>query len=202
MDKEIKIIGFSVDAYKRHNTDQLFLDGDVKNIVPLEKMTSKQRYELALGDDEDTIIYDNIDSFLVDLNDGVVDSEGYFFYQYKPNVSDYLETPSKSEIQAYSGHFTRQRILATISELDAVLGKHKKHSAPKHLRTLPEVQFNWFAKYKNKLYEIYDYKHSERILSEDIVDFHIGTSTKNPASDSEVNEFKSVLKELIKQSQI
>ena len=73
------IIGFNVDSYIRFESDMPF---EGKNIVPLENMTPKQRYELALDDDEDAVIYDNISTFLQELNDGYINSESYFFYEY------------------------------------------------------------------------------------------------------------------------
>ena len=55
------IIGFSVDAYERFT-----LRKDCKNIVPLEEMTPKQRYEVAIDDFEDCVVYDCVEDFLDD----------------------------------------------------------------------------------------------------------------------------------------
>lgn len=70
------IVGFNIDNYRRFSINH----GDYKNIVPLEEMTPEQKYELAVSD-EDSLIWDSIDSFLTDLNDGCVDTENMCFYK-------------------------------------------------------------------------------------------------------------------------
>lgn len=72
-----KVIGFDCDSYAR------YLKPFVKNIVPLEEMTDKQRYETALEDNEDTVIWDDIDSFLTDLNDECISVNNMWFYKYE-----------------------------------------------------------------------------------------------------------------------
>ena len=72
-----KVIGFDCDSYAR------YLKSFVKNIVPLEEMTDKQRYETALEDNEDTVIWDDIDSFLTDLNDECISVNNMWFYKYE-----------------------------------------------------------------------------------------------------------------------
>lgn len=72
-----KVIGFDCDSYAR------YLKPFVKNIVPLEEMTDKQRYETALEDNEDTVIWNDIDSFLTDLNDECISVNNMWFYKYE-----------------------------------------------------------------------------------------------------------------------
>lgn len=72
-----KVIGFDCDSYAR------YLKPFVKNIVPLEEMTDKQRYETALEDNEDTVIWDDIDSFLTDLNDECISVNNMWIYKYE-----------------------------------------------------------------------------------------------------------------------
>ena len=72
-----KVIGFYCDSYA------CYLKPFVKNIVPLEEMTDKQRYETALEDNEDTVIWDDIDSFLTDLNDECISVNNMWFYKYE-----------------------------------------------------------------------------------------------------------------------
>ena len=74
-----KVIGFDCDSYAR------YLKPFVKNIVPLEEMTDKQRYETALEDNEDTVIWDDIDSFLTDLNDECISVNNMWIYKYEEN---------------------------------------------------------------------------------------------------------------------
>ena len=74
-----KVIGFDCDSYAR------YLKPFVKNIVPLEEMTDKQRYETALEDNEDTVIWNDIDSFLTDLNDECISVNNMWVYKYEEN---------------------------------------------------------------------------------------------------------------------
>ena len=74
-----KVIGFDCDSYAR------YLKPFVKNIVPLEEMTDKQRYETALEDNENTVIWDDIDSFLTDLNDECISVNNMWVYKYEEN---------------------------------------------------------------------------------------------------------------------
>ena len=74
-----KVIGFDCDSYAR------YLKPFVKNIVPLEEMTDKQRYETALEDNENTVIWDDIDSFLTDLNDECISVNNMWIYKYEEN---------------------------------------------------------------------------------------------------------------------
>ena len=74
-----KVIGFDCDSYAR------YLKPFVKNIVPLEEMTDKQRYETALEDNEDTVIWNDIDSFLTDLNDECISVNNMWIYKYEEN---------------------------------------------------------------------------------------------------------------------
>lgn len=77
-----KIIGFKNYSYGRFSSVKD--NENYKNIVPLDKMTPYQRYELALDDDdEDVIIWDSLEAFLTDLNDELVDVEEMWFYDYK-----------------------------------------------------------------------------------------------------------------------
>ena len=80
-----KVIGFNCDSYTRYLKHFVENDGIsvFKNIVPLEEMTPKQRYELALSDDEDAFIWDNIDSFLTDLNDESASVSNMWVYSYE-----------------------------------------------------------------------------------------------------------------------
>lgn len=73
------IIGFSVETYLRFGPDMGF---NGKNIVPLEDMTPRQRYETACDDFEDCVVYDDVKTFLSELNDELICSENYFFYEY------------------------------------------------------------------------------------------------------------------------
>ena len=75
-----KVIGFDCDSYARY-----LLKPFVKNIVPLEEMTDKQRYETALEDNENTVIWDDIDSFLTDLNDECISVNNMWIYKYEEN---------------------------------------------------------------------------------------------------------------------
>ena len=75
-----KVIGFYCDSYARY--PKHFIENDVKNIVPLEEMTDKQRYETALADNENAIIWDDIDSFLTDLNDECISVNNMWVYKY------------------------------------------------------------------------------------------------------------------------
>ena len=74
-----KVIGFDCDSYAR------YLKPFVKNIVPLEEMTDKQRYETALEDNENTVIWDDIDSFLTNLNDECISVNNMWVYKYEEN---------------------------------------------------------------------------------------------------------------------
>ena len=74
-----KAIGFDCDSYAR------YLKPFVKNIVPLEEMTDKQRYETALEDNENTVIWNDIDSFLTDLNDECISVNNMWIYKYEEN---------------------------------------------------------------------------------------------------------------------
>ena len=74
-----KVIGFDCDSYAR------YLKPFVKNIVPLEEMTDKQRYETALEDNENTVIWNDIDSFLTDLNDECISVNNMWIYKYEEN---------------------------------------------------------------------------------------------------------------------
>lgn len=76
-----KVIGFFCDSYARYSAADC--GDEVKNIVPLEEMTPKQRYELALSDDDDAFIWDNIDSFLTDLNDESASVSNMWVYSYE-----------------------------------------------------------------------------------------------------------------------
>ena len=76
-----KVIGFFCDSSTRYSSADC--GDEVKNIVPLEEMTPKQRYELALSDDEDAFIWDNIDSFLTDLNDESASVSNMWLYSYE-----------------------------------------------------------------------------------------------------------------------
>ena len=75
-----KVIGFYCDSYARYSKH--FIENDVKNIVPLEEMTDKQRYEAAIEDNENAIIWDDIDSFLTDLNDECISVNNMWVYKY------------------------------------------------------------------------------------------------------------------------
>lgn len=79
-----KVIGFNCDSYARYSKHFIENDGtsDFKNIVPLEEMTDKQRYETALEDNENAIIWDDIDSFLTDLNDECISVNYIWVYKY------------------------------------------------------------------------------------------------------------------------
>lgn len=61
----MRVVWFSVDKYNR--TD-------------LEKMSDKEKYQMALADDTDTAIWDDIKSFETDLNDDLVDIENGFVF--------------------------------------------------------------------------------------------------------------------------
>lgn len=74
-----KIIGFSSDYYTRKTVNGIEY---FKNIVPLDEMTPRQRYELALSDDENAMIWDDIDSFLTDLNDEYISVNNMWVYKY------------------------------------------------------------------------------------------------------------------------
>ena len=74
-----KIIGFSSDYYTRETVNGIEY---FKNIIPLDEMTPRQRYELALSDDENAIIWDDIDSFLTDLNDECISVNNMWVYKY------------------------------------------------------------------------------------------------------------------------
>lgn len=74
-----KIIGFSSDYYTRESVNGIEY---FKNIIPLDEMTPRQRYELALSDDENAIIWDDIDSFLTDLNDECISVNNMWVYKY------------------------------------------------------------------------------------------------------------------------
>ena len=74
-----KVIGFDCDSYAR------YLKPFVKNIVPLDEMTDKQRYETALEDNENTVIWDDIDSFITDLNDECISVNNMWIYKYEEN---------------------------------------------------------------------------------------------------------------------
>ena len=78
-----KVIGFDCDSYARY--PKHFIENDVKNIVPLDEMTDKQRYETALEDNENTVIWDDIDSFLTDLNDECISVNKMWIYKYEEN---------------------------------------------------------------------------------------------------------------------
>lgn len=78
-----KVIGFDCDSYARY--PKHFIENDVKNIVPLDEMTDKQRYETALEDNENTVIWDDIDSFLTDLNDECISVNNMWIYKYEEN---------------------------------------------------------------------------------------------------------------------
>lgn len=79
-----KVIGFYCDSYARYAKHFDENDGmtGIKNIVPLEEMTGKQRYETALEDNENAMIWDDIDSFLTDLNDECISTNNMWFYKY------------------------------------------------------------------------------------------------------------------------
>ena len=79
-----KVIGFNCDSYARYSKHFIENDGtsDFKNIVPLEEMTDKQRYETALEDNENAIIWEDIDSFLTDLNDECISVNFIWVYKY------------------------------------------------------------------------------------------------------------------------
>lgn len=74
-----KVIGFSSDYYTRKSVNGIEY---FKNIVPLDEMTPRQRYELALSDDENAMIWDDIDSFLTDLNDEYISVNNMWVYKY------------------------------------------------------------------------------------------------------------------------
>ena len=74
-----KVIGFDCDSYAR------YLKPFVKNIVPLDEMTDKQRYETALEDNENTVIWDDIDSFITHLNDECISVNNMWIYKYEEN---------------------------------------------------------------------------------------------------------------------
>lgn len=76
-----KVLAFDVDAYKHLESDAEFGE-EYNNIVPLEDMTPRQRYELALSDDENCLIYDTIDDFLDAMNNGLISEEYGWFYSY------------------------------------------------------------------------------------------------------------------------
>ena len=80
-----KILAFDVDTYAKDKGEFEFYgdDNDYKNIVALDDMTPKQRYETALADDENAMIYDDIDTFITDLNNDCISTETYFFYTYE-----------------------------------------------------------------------------------------------------------------------
>lgn len=61
----MKVLWFSCDKYMRSD---------------LERMYDKRKYEIALSDDEYTMIWDDIYSFQGDLNDDNVDTENGFVY--------------------------------------------------------------------------------------------------------------------------
>lgn len=82
-----KVIGFYCDSYARYSKHFIENDGTsvFKNIVPLEEMTDKQRYETALEDNENTVIWNDIDSFLTDLNDECISVNNMWIYKYEEN---------------------------------------------------------------------------------------------------------------------
>ena len=82
-----KVIGFDCDSYARYLKPFVENDGTsvFKNIVPLEEMTDKQRYEIALEDNENTVIWNDIDSFLTDLNDECISVNNMWIYKYEEN---------------------------------------------------------------------------------------------------------------------
>ena len=55
--KEIKVLLFNKDIYQKPYLDTL---------------TSKELYEFALADDENVSIYDDVDTFQGDFNDGAI----------------------------------------------------------------------------------------------------------------------------------
>lgn len=61
----MRIVWFSVDKYNR---------------TELEKMSDKEKYQLALSDDTDTAIWDDVKSFETDLNDDLVNIENGFVF--------------------------------------------------------------------------------------------------------------------------
>lgn len=61
----MKILGFSVEKY-----DKTFLDN----------LTEVQLNEFALSDDEYVQIYDDVCTFINELNDGLVDVTNNWFY--------------------------------------------------------------------------------------------------------------------------
>lgn len=75
----MKILAFSIDNYARYEVDP---DGGYKNIVPLDEMTLQERYELALNDDDNVMIWDNVGAFLEDMNDELVSTNDMWFYEY------------------------------------------------------------------------------------------------------------------------
>ena len=62
--KNIMVLGFPIDTYSK---------------TYLDKLTPHQLYEHALEID-DNIIYDDIDTFFGDLNNGFIDTENIFWY--------------------------------------------------------------------------------------------------------------------------
>ena len=78
----VSILAFSVDSYAKEEIQ--LKDGfmEYKNLVALDDMSPKQLYETALDDEEYVVIYDDLQSFLNDINGGFISSEGYYFYQY------------------------------------------------------------------------------------------------------------------------
>lgn len=83
-----KILAFDADCYLRQGTlrngDEFLGDlSEFKNIVGLDDMTPKERYELALADDETAFIYDTIEEFTEALNDEWLESTNYWIYPYQ-----------------------------------------------------------------------------------------------------------------------
>lgn len=79
----MKVLGFSIESYSRYGVNgKVEEDCGYKNIVPLEDMTPQQRYETALADDIDVLIWDNVDALFQDMNDELVSTNDMWFYTY------------------------------------------------------------------------------------------------------------------------
>lgn len=77
----MKILAFSIDNYSRYGVNGEVEEG-YKNIVPLEDMTPQQRYETALNDEYDAMVWSSVDALLQDMNDECVSTNDMWFYTY------------------------------------------------------------------------------------------------------------------------
>lgn len=77
----MKILAFDLDYYFKDRGQ--YLESREKenflNIVPLDDMSEKERLETAMGDDCHVSLWEDVDSFLQDLNNGFPDFPSAFY---------------------------------------------------------------------------------------------------------------------------